>query len=65
MQIKQSKILKSGEIIGNSNWKPVDKDHDDKKINIETSVLYGKRNIIYLDDVMAHPNYVITGKLNN
>ncbi|KAK0082464.1 hypothetical protein PV325_010347 [Microctonus aethiopoides] len=68
LQIKQNKISKGGEIIGDSKWKPVDKDHDDKKINIETSVLHGKRNIFYLDDVMAHPNYVITGvkfHLNN
>ncbi|KAK0161272.1 hypothetical protein PV327_009759 [Microctonus hyperodae] len=61
LQIKQSKIGKGGTIMGESKWKPVNKDNDDKKIQIETRNLYDKRSIFHLDDVMAHPNYVVTG----
>lgn len=62
LQIQQSEISKGGSVNSNPVWKSVNVDNYNETININYGVLFDKRSILYLDDVMAHPDYVVTGK---
>ncbi|KAK0072020.1 hypothetical protein PV326_000541, partial [Microctonus aethiopoides] len=61
LQIQQSEISKGGSVDSNPVWKSVNVDNHNETININYGVLFDKRSILYLDDVMAHPDYVVTG----
>ncbi|KAK0072100.1 hypothetical protein PV326_000454, partial [Microctonus aethiopoides] len=61
LQIQQSKILKYGAIVDKSSWKPIDVDENNKTINISYEIMFDRRSIFYLDDVMADPDHVVTG----
>ncbi|KAK0175259.1 hypothetical protein PV327_009022 [Microctonus hyperodae] len=61
LQIQQSEISKGGSVNLKAPWKSVNVDNNNETINITYGVLFDERNILYLDDVMAHPDYVVTG----
>ncbi|KAK0175166.1 hypothetical protein PV327_008940 [Microctonus hyperodae] len=61
LQIQQNKISRERTVVEKPVWKPVDIDNNNKKININYTNVFYKRHSFYLDDVMVHPGFIITG----
>ncbi|KAK0175233.1 hypothetical protein PV327_008999 [Microctonus hyperodae] len=61
LQILQSKITKKRAVHEEAVWKPVHLDNKNKTINITHDNVYYERNSFHLDDVMVHPDFIVTG----
>ncbi|KAK0075432.1 hypothetical protein PV326_011597 [Microctonus aethiopoides] len=63
LQIQQSKITQNTTTVQKAVWKPVDVDSENENmhINISYANVHYYRSSIYLDDVMVHPDFLVTG----
>ncbi|KAK0175235.1 hypothetical protein PV327_009001 [Microctonus hyperodae] len=61
LQIEQGKISKHGAVVDEGSWKPVDVDNNNRKIKLAHELMFDRRSIFYLDDVLGDPDSVVTG----